>query len=169
MPVKVNFFWARELYSGFVEVWGHLCMLCLLIVTLLLLLIIVYSQTSLSGYPLKWISSVWSRLDTHTRLMALCLGLPGLASTRKVTPIWILLNLLNSPSRRLDLTLAMPLPIQHMVHLRIYYYDRLVFSLLFLLALRFQNQRMDSSSPCFGGKWGNWQKNLMMSSFSELS
>jgi len=42
-------------------------MLRLLIVTLLLLLIIVYSQTSLSGYPLKWISSVWSRLDTHTR------------------------------------------------------------------------------------------------------
>ena len=166
MLVKVNFFWARGLYSGFVEVWGHLCMLRLLIVALLLLLIIVYSQTSLSGYPLKWISSVSSRLDTHTRLTALCPGLPGLAGTRKVTPTWILLN---SSSRRLDLTLAMPLPVQHMVHLRIYYYDRLVFSLLFLLALRFQNQRMDSLSPCFGGKWGNWQKKLMMSSFSELS
>jgi len=29
---------------------------------------------------------------THTRLMALCLGLPGSASTRKVKPIWILLK-----------------------------------------------------------------------------
>ena len=29
---------------------------------------------------------------THTRLMALCLGLPGWASTRKVKPIWILLK-----------------------------------------------------------------------------
>ena len=155
MPVKVNFFWAQELYSGFIEVCGHRCMLPLLIVTLLLLLllpsvlwhcclgvrkgirpvkkwavgcmviclergadlhmaqriplpltvscfckiqigftflvpaypasprrravkrvcvcvcvcvlllllIIVYGQTSLSGYPLKWISFVWSRLD----------------------------------------------------------------------------------------------------------
>jgi len=29
---------------------------------------------------------------THTRLMALCLGLPGWASTRKAKPIWILLK-----------------------------------------------------------------------------
>ena len=29
---------------------------------------------------------------THTRLMALCPGLPGCASTRKVKPIWILLE-----------------------------------------------------------------------------
>jgi len=29
---------------------------------------------------------------THTRLMALCPGLPGWASTRKVKPIWILLK-----------------------------------------------------------------------------
>ena len=29
---------------------------------------------------------------THTRLMALCPGLPGWAGTRKVKPIWILLN-----------------------------------------------------------------------------
>ena len=30
---------------------------------------------------------------THTHLMALCLGLPGWASTRKVKPIWISLKL----------------------------------------------------------------------------
>ena len=29
---------------------------------------------------------------THTRLMALCPGLPGWASTRKVKPIWILVK-----------------------------------------------------------------------------
>ena len=29
---------------------------------------------------------------THTRMMALCLGLPGSASTRKVKPNWILLK-----------------------------------------------------------------------------
>ena len=29
---------------------------------------------------------------THTRLTALCLGLPGWAGTRKVKPIWILLK-----------------------------------------------------------------------------
>jgi len=30
--------------------------------------------------------------NNTTRLMALCLGLPGWASTRKVKPIWILLE-----------------------------------------------------------------------------
>ena len=30
--------------------------------------------------------------NTNTRLMALCLGLPGWAGTRKVKPIWILLK-----------------------------------------------------------------------------
>jgi len=30
--------------------------------------------------------------NTHTRLMALCPGLPRLAGTRKVQPIWILLK-----------------------------------------------------------------------------
>ena len=30
--------------------------------------------------------------NTHTRLMALCPGLPGWAGTRKVKPIWILLK-----------------------------------------------------------------------------
>ena len=30
--------------------------------------------------------------DTHTRLTALCPGLPGWAGTRKVKPIWILLK-----------------------------------------------------------------------------
>ena len=29
---------------------------------------------------------------THTRLTALCPGLPGWATTRKVKPIWILLK-----------------------------------------------------------------------------
>jgi len=29
---------------------------------------------------------------THTRLMALCAGLPGWAGTRKVKPVWILLK-----------------------------------------------------------------------------
>ena len=33
----------------------------------------------------------WSR-TTHTRLTALCPGLPGWAGTRKVKPIWILLK-----------------------------------------------------------------------------
>jgi len=32
------------------------------------------------------------RWHTHTRLMALCPGIPGWASTRKVKPIWILLR-----------------------------------------------------------------------------
>jgi len=31
-------------------------------------------------------------IHTHTRLMALCPGLPGWAGTRKVKPIWILLK-----------------------------------------------------------------------------
>ena len=33
-----------------------------------------------------------ARTHTHTRLTALCPGLPGLAGTRKVKPIWILLK-----------------------------------------------------------------------------
>ena len=36
--------------------------------------------------------SVMSMIHTHTRLTALCPGLPGWASTRKVKPIWILLE-----------------------------------------------------------------------------
>ena len=32
----------------------------------------------------------WVKLHTHTRLTALCPGLPRWASTRKVKPIWIL-------------------------------------------------------------------------------
>jgi len=35
---------------------------------------------------------VWSYTHTHTRLTALCPGLPGWAGTRKVTPIWIFLK-----------------------------------------------------------------------------
>ena len=42
------------------------------------------------------ISRYWRHIitaeHTHTRLKALCLGLPGWASTRKVKPIWILLK-----------------------------------------------------------------------------
>ena len=33
-----------------------------------------------------------TKINTHTRLMALFLGLPGWAGTRKVKPIWILLK-----------------------------------------------------------------------------
>jgi len=36
--------------------------------------------------------SVCLYTNTHTRLMALCSGLPGWAGTRKVKPIWILLK-----------------------------------------------------------------------------
>jgi len=36
------------------------------------------------------LSPLWTH--THTRLTALCPGLPGWASTRKVKPIWILLK-----------------------------------------------------------------------------
>ena len=35
---------------------------------------------------------VHTHTHTHTRLTALCPGLPGSASTRKVKPIWILLE-----------------------------------------------------------------------------
>jgi len=35
---------------------------------------------------------VITHTHTHTSLMALCTGLPGWASTRKVKPIWILLK-----------------------------------------------------------------------------
>ena len=35
---------------------------------------------------------VWIYTHTHTRLTALCPGLPGWAGTRKVKPIWILLK-----------------------------------------------------------------------------
>jgi len=34
----------------------------------------------------------WRATHTHTRLTALCLGLPSWAGTRKVKPIWILLK-----------------------------------------------------------------------------
>ena len=37
-------------------------------------------------------SACWNYEHTHTRLMALCLGLPGWASTRRVKPVWILLK-----------------------------------------------------------------------------
>ena len=42
---------------------------------------------------LNW-CSLWLKYHTHThtRLMALCLGLPRWAGTRKVKPIWILLK-----------------------------------------------------------------------------
>ena len=41
-----------------------------------------------------YVSSVGdnSRTHTHTRLMALCPGLPGWAGTRKVKPVWISLK-----------------------------------------------------------------------------
>jgi len=43
---------------------------------------------------LKQQHQCWLRTHTHThnRLMALCPGLPGWASTRKVKPIWMLLK-----------------------------------------------------------------------------
>jgi len=49
---------------------------------------------------LKRKTEAWQRIinklptdtHTHTRLMALCPGLPGWACTRKVKPVWILLN-----------------------------------------------------------------------------
>ena len=41
----------------------------------------------------QWRTNVWAaNTHTHTRLTALCLGLPGWAGTRKVKPIWILLK-----------------------------------------------------------------------------
>jgi len=40
-----------------------------------------------------WDHSVLPATNTHTCLTALFLGLPGLASTRKVKPIWISLKL----------------------------------------------------------------------------
>ena len=43
----------------------------------------------------SWPLSFFSRLyhtHTHTRLTALCPGLPGWAGTRKVKPVWILLE-----------------------------------------------------------------------------
>jgi len=38
-----------------------------------------------------WLESTVTA-NTHTRLTALCPGLPGWAGTRKVKPIWILLK-----------------------------------------------------------------------------
>jgi len=55
-------------------------------------------QTEVSDFGLserKWptVSAPWEYpCNTHTRLTALCPGLPGWASTRKVKPIWILLE-----------------------------------------------------------------------------
>ena len=43
-----------------------------------------------TGYILKTVPD--TRTHTHTRLTALCPGLPRWASTRKVKPIWILLE-----------------------------------------------------------------------------
>jgi len=40
----------------------------------------------------KILSTAAQHTHTHTRLTALCPGLPGWASTRKVKPIWILLK-----------------------------------------------------------------------------
>ena len=37
-------------------------------------------------------SNISTSVHTHTRLTAVCPGLPGLAGTRKVKPIWILLK-----------------------------------------------------------------------------
>ena len=48
-----------------------------------------------SSCPRTWTGSRWhthARTHTHTRLTALCPGLPGWAGTRKVKPIWILLK-----------------------------------------------------------------------------
>jgi len=43
--------------------------------------------------PIKWIVKIIPiKRHTHNRLTALCLGLPRLAGTRKVKPIWILLE-----------------------------------------------------------------------------
>ena len=40
----------------------------------------------------KWWNKINTHTHTHTRLTALCPGLPGWAGTRKVKPIWILLE-----------------------------------------------------------------------------
>ena len=46
---------------------------------------LIKSHAELSAHAYKCYS-------THTRLTALCPGLPGWAGTRKVKPIWILLK-----------------------------------------------------------------------------
>ena len=43
-------------------------------------------------FPIFCLAACFSRRHTHTHLTALCPGLPGWASTRKVKPIWILLK-----------------------------------------------------------------------------
>jgi len=50
-------------------------------------------QSNLSKWmSLKWITHLHTHTHTHTRLVALFLGLPRSAGTRKVKPIWILLK-----------------------------------------------------------------------------
>jgi len=52
----------------------------------------VYIKVQANEKVQKFRTSQHTCIHTYTRLTALCLGLPGWASTRKVKPIWILLK-----------------------------------------------------------------------------
>jgi len=62
---------------------------CLVAFYTMLWLFIYYAVAYLVDH---WTNIVITWKHTHTRLTALCLGLSGWASTRKVKPIWILLE-----------------------------------------------------------------------------
>ena len=47
-------------------------------------------ETEIEGY--SCLTQIHPETHTHSRLTALCPGLPGWAGTRKVKPIWILLK-----------------------------------------------------------------------------
>ena len=59
---------------------------------------ILLKQETVSGSGISWaicksaLTGLSKATHTHTRLTALCPGLPGSAGTRKVKPIWILLK-----------------------------------------------------------------------------
>ena len=57
-----------------------------------LILYCLQARRVINVYSHTWSTQLVTHTHTHTRLTALCPGLPGWAGTRKVKPIWILLK-----------------------------------------------------------------------------
>ena len=90
---KLGNVWEKS-YHGKLFIGNFICVALLVFVEFCLLCIICFQELVLWYVFVSVLASDCFLIytHTHTHLMALCLGLPGWACTRKVKPIWILLK-----------------------------------------------------------------------------
>ena len=63
-----------------------------IVMAIIIIIIYTHTQTDTTHIHPHFTDTPFTHTNTHTRLTALCPGLPGWAGTRKVKPIWILLK-----------------------------------------------------------------------------